>query len=280
MKTLVKVLERSEQIKELVKLSARELWCVNEAIGQELANRDPLPGIKDLFKKSRAVECKVQEAAEMLAALNRALEGEIRARDMVDLQLAAAKEQEEAARDIAFHDALTGLPNRALFNDRLEHGIAQASRHGLALAVMFVDLDKFKSINDAHGHDAGDAVLQTVAQRLRDNTRDVDTVSRLGGDEFLCLLTDIHEEEDIAAIAAKIVKALQAPCRVSVRSLDIEPSIEASIGISIFPKDGATPDALIRTADAAMYRAKQSKSGYSFAAQEPSAPHVRQRTDT
>jgi diguanylate cyclase (GGDEF)-like protein len=179
--------------------------------------------------------------------------------------LAAALEQEEAARDAAFHDDLTGLANRALFNDRLEHGIAQATRGGWTLAVMFIDLDNFKTINDTHGHDAGDAALRTTAQRLKENTRSVDTVGRHGGDEFLYLLTEIRKKKDIKKIAEKIIKQLQAPCSISVSNRNVDLSIEASIGISIFGKDGATADELIKSADEAMYRAKQSKSRYSFA---------------
>ena len=184
---------------------------------------------------------------------------------MVDHQMAAAMEQEEGARYAALHDVLTGLPNRALFNDRLEHGIAQAKRHGWTLAMMFVDLDQFKRINDTYGHDAGDVVLQTTAQRLKESTRGDDTVSRQGGDEFLYLLTEIHDEKDIAMIAEKVIQTIQVPCNVRIRGLNINPSIGASIGISMFPKNGTTADTLIRRADEAMYRAKQNKCRYLFA---------------
>jgi diguanylate cyclase (GGDEF)-like protein len=104
---------------------------------------------------------------------------------------------------------------------------------------MFVDLDDFKSINDTYGHQAGDAVLQTVAARLAHNTRNDDTVSRYGGDEFLYLLTPLHEQKDIAMIAAKILQAIQAPCDVRVGDVIVNLCPEASIGISVFPKDGA-----------------------------------------
>ena len=262
---LFQMLKRSEHVNELIQQATEELSSLNKNIKQELANTDPLPEVENALEKSAAVEHKLRDASERLMAVNRALEGEVRARIMVDHQLAAAVEQEGGARHSAFHDALTGLPNRALFNDRLEHGIAQATRHHWILAVMFVDLDKFKNINDRYGHAAGDAVLQTLAMRLTEKTRGEDTVSRHGGDEFLCLLTQIHEEQDIARIAAKILKAIQAPCNVNANGLDVNASIEASIGISIFPKDGATADALIRSADMAMYQAKQNKSGHAFA---------------
>jgi diguanylate cyclase (GGDEF)-like protein len=163
------------------------------------------------------------------------------------------------------HDALTGLPNRVLFNDRLEHGMAQAKRHGWTLAVMFLDLDKFKTINDSYGHDAGDAVLLTIAKRLKETTRTDDTISRHGGDEFLYLLMEINDDQDAAVVAKKIIQAVQVPCDVNVGQL----TVNSSIGISIFPRDGNTAEALIASADAAMYRAKQSQSGYAFASDNP-----------
>src|SRR4029079_6103695 len=177
-----------------------------------------------------------------------------RDRNLLDHQLAAVTEQEEAVRHAAFHDVLTDLPNRALFNDRLEHGLAQAKRHGWAVAVMFVDLDKFKSINDLHGHDVGDSVLKTISARLKKNARVDDTVSRHGGDEFLYLLMEVRDEKTIASIAEKIIKIIQVPCSVTVRDLNIELCIGASIGVAIFPHDGATADALIKSSDRAMYR--------------------------
>jgi diguanylate cyclase (GGDEF)-like protein len=157
------------------------------------------------------------------------------------------------------------MPNRALFNDRLERGFAQAKRHGWILALMFVDLDDFKKINDRYGHDIGDSVLQTIARRLQDNTRGEDTVSRHGGDEFLYLAMDIQKEANISLIAEKIMEEIQAPLNVNVRDLNTSLSITASIGISIFPKHGTDADMLVKSADKAMYRAKQNKSGYSFA---------------
>jgi diguanylate cyclase (GGDEF)-like protein len=184
---------------------------------------------------------------------------------MLDLRFAAAVEQEEGGRHASLHDALTGIPNRALFHDRLEHGFAQAKRHGWSLALMFMDLDDFKQINDRYGHDVGDTVLQTIARRLQDNTREDDTVSRHGGDEFLYLAMDIKNEANISLIAEKIIKEIQAPFNVSVDDVAVSVSIKASIGIAIFPKDGTDADTLVSNSDRAMYRAKQNKSGYSFA---------------
>jgi diguanylate cyclase len=262
-KFLAEVLGQSEHIRELIRQSAEELSSVNTGISQNLA--DPRPGVESPFDKNEAIIRALQNASEGLSAMTRTLQIEIRDRTMVDYQLAAAVEQEEGTRNAALHDALTGLPNRVLFKDRLEHGIAQAKRHRWILAVMFMDLDDFKRINDTYGHQSGDAVLQTVAMRLKHHTRDDDTVSRYGGDEFLCLLTHLHEQKDIATIASKLLGAIRAPCAVSVRDVIVNPSLGASMGIAIYPKDGSTSSALIKSADEAMYRAKENKSGYEFA---------------
>jgi len=263
--SLTQVLGQSEHVHVLIKQSAEELSSINTGIKHTLAESDTLPGVKSALDKNEAVIRQLQDASERLTAVNQALQIEIRDRIMVDHQLAAAVEQQEGARTAALHDKLTTLPNRALFRDRLEHGIAQAKRHRWILAVMFVDLDKFKSINDTFGHQVGDAVLQTVAMRLKDNTRNDDTVSRFGGDEFLCVLTQLHEQKEIAMIAAKILKAIQAPCELRVNDVIVNPCLEASIGISVFPKDGASAAALIKRADEAMYGAKENKSGFAFA---------------
>ena len=182
--------------------------------------------------------------------------------------MATVIKQGDEARHASLHDPLTGLPNRALFNDRLEHGLAVASRNGLRFAVIFLDLDNFKMINDTYGHDIGDAVLKTIAGRLKETTRDDDTVCRHGGDEFLYILMNIESEHDISIVAEKIIKAVQVPCDIQVRDISLSLSINPSIGISIFPKDGTTSDLLLDVADKAMYRAKQNKQGYSFAGVE------------
>ncbi len=258
--SLTKVLEQSEHVKDLVDECAEELSSVNVTLKQELVDRDSLPGVENALEKNEAVEDKVQKASEELSVVNQGLEDEIRER-----QLAASAEEEEAARHVAFYDPLTGLPNRALFHDRLEHGLEQAKRHGRALAVMFLDLDDFKNINDSYGHDLGDRVLQTIAGRLKQNIRGGDTISRYGGDEFLYLLMEFRNEQDIMLVSEKIITAIHAPYDVSVGDLSISLSINASIGISIFPQDGTTADTLIKSADKAMYRAKRDKLRYSFA---------------
>lgn len=263
--SLSKVLAQSKHIDELVTECSGALLSINVTLRQELGNSQHLPKVERVLDEGEAIARKMRGACEELSAVHRALEGEVRERIMVNHQLAAAVEQEEGGRRAAFHDALTGLPNRALFNDRLEHGFAQAQRNGWALVVMFVDLDDFKMVNDSYGHDVGDGVLQAVAQRLTQNVRGEDTVSRLGGDEFLCLLTEVRDEASIAAIAGKLIHAIQAPCHMHIDDLDISPSVKASIGISIFPKDGSSVEALVKSADKAMYRAKRSKAEFAFA---------------
>ena len=171
----------------------------------------------------------MQQASEKLSVVVSALESEVRERNMLDHQFAAAIEQEQAARHASLHDALTGMPNRALFNDRLEHGFAQAKRHGWTLALMFVDLDDFKKINDQYGHEVGDSVLRTIARRLQENTRSDDTVSRHGGDEFLYLAMGIQEETDISLIAEKIIREIQAPINVNVRDLATSLSVRQAL---------------------------------------------------
>ncbi|MBC7804035.1 MAG: GGDEF domain-containing protein [Candidatus Parcubacteria bacterium] len=264
-KSLTRVLGRSERVKDLVEECAEELISVNSVLKYELADVPPTPQVEGALHQSVVVAGKVEKASKDLANVNRALEGEIRDRHILDHQLAALREQEESARHASFHDDLTGLANRALFNDRLQHAFAQAKRHGWSLAVMFMDLDGFKKVNDEHGHDAGDSVLKAVAQRLKANARGEDTVSRMGGDEFLYLLTEVKDERSIGLIAEKISQAIQQPIDIDAGEVSIKLSVRASIGISLFPKHGTTVDTLVISADLAMYQAKQRKSGYAFA---------------
>jgi diguanylate cyclase (GGDEF)-like protein len=264
-KALTKVLGQTKEVKGLVDEAAQELSSVNAVLKQELEVRQPPPGIEKALEKTETIEDKVQDAADKLSVVNAALKDEVHERHALEIQLEAVTEREEVSRYASVHDSLTGLPNRELFNDRLEHSLAQAKRHNWSLAVMFIDLDGFKKINDSYGHDAGDSVLKTIAARLTESTRDDDTVSRHGGDEFLYLLTEVKNEQDLTSIAEKLIVSIQTPCDVSIDDLTINPSISASIGISIFPKDGSTAEALIKSADQAMYRAKGSKSRYLFA---------------
>ena len=174
-KVLTGVLEQNERVKDLVEEVAEELSTVNDVLTQELAAGDTPPLVQEAIEKNVVAEVKVQEATEQLAVVNEVLEGEVRARHVLEFQYAAAIEQRDAARHDSLHDSLTGLPNRSLFNDRLEQGLVQAERHGWNLAVMFLELHGFKDINDQYGHDVGEKVLQTVATRLVENSRGDDT---------------------------------------------------------------------------------------------------------
>jgi two-component system, cell cycle response regulator len=158
------------------------------------------------------------------------------------------------------HDIATGLPNRNLFNDRLTHAIALAKRHTWTLAVMFLDLDRFKFINDSHGHAVGDEVLKGVAKRLLQHARDEDTVCRNGGDEFLYLMMDPRGSENIERIAGALLKVIAQPIDLG----DLQPVVNASIGIAVYPGDGTSEEQLIRNADTAMYRAKKAGVGCVF----------------
>jgi len=154
---------------------------------------------------------------------------------------------------LAYHDALTGLPNRPLFIDRLIVALAQANRANQTLAVFFLDLDRFKDINDSLGHNIGDQLLRAVAERVRRSVREGDTIARFGGDEFTLLIPRVERIEDAATIAQKIIEMLKIPFVIGENEL----FVTTSIGISLFPNDGADPETLVRNADTAMYRAKE-----------------------
>jgi diguanylate cyclase (GGDEF)-like protein/PAS domain S-box-containing protein len=166
--------------------------------------------------------------------------------------LTAMREAQEQLGHLAHHDVLTGLPNRALLDERLDHELQRAHRTGGGLALLFIDLDGFKTINDSLGHAAGDRLLQAVAQRLRASIRDIDTAARLGGDEFVVLMTDLTHPEDAAVLAAKLLALLAEPVDVSGRPV----TVSASIGVAVHPQDGADRGTLMMAADSAMYAAK------------------------
>ncbi len=168
------------------------------------------------------------------------------------------------ARDmthLAQHDVLTDLPNRLLLSDRVTNAIALARRYGRQFALLFLDLDGFKAINDTLGHGRGDRLLISVACRLVDSVRGSDTVCRHGGDEFVVLLSEVSGAADAAASATTLIRTLAEPHDIDGHQL----AITTSIGISIYPRDGRDGEALLRCADSAMYRAKRSgRNGYAF----------------
>jgi diguanylate cyclase (GGDEF)-like protein/PAS domain S-box-containing protein len=177
------------------------------------------------------------------------------------LDLTERKSAEERIRYMADHDALTGLPNRALLQDRLKQAVAQAARNTAKVAVMFIDLDYFKHINDSLGHQVGDCLLRMVATRLQHCVREGDSVARLGGDEFVLTLPMVNDAADAARVAQKTLDALEAPFHVDEHELHVS----GSIGISLYPTDGNDVETLMRTADTAMYFAKEKGRGnYQF----------------
>ncbi len=171
----------------------------------------------------------------------------------VGKDVTAAKVAEARIQYLAYHDGLTALPNRSSFSLILNPGIARARREGKKLAVLFVDLDRFKNINDTLGHDAGDTLLREIGNRLRHCVRQADTIARLGGDEFVVLLQDIGEPENVARVARKILSEIASALDI----LGQEIRVTASIGISIYPRDGEDEQTLMKNADIAMYHAKQ-----------------------
>lgn len=175
------------------------------------------------------------------------------ARLQIATDITEIKNSEQRMLELATHDPLTGLPNRLLLHDRLEHALALAKRSGSSLAVLFADLDKFKEINDNYGHQIGDQVLIEVSARMRKCIRENDTLARVSGDEFVFVLENIHPEAWAEEIAKRIIQAVKLPIDFTKPPIHIS----VSLGISVFPMDGQDEDTLIKKADAAMYDVKE-----------------------
>jgi diguanylate cyclase (GGDEF)-like protein len=268
---LAVALEQSQDVKAKVEACADELASANDIVKKKIAEgATTLSAHKALANTERA-ESKVQECADDLHEVTETLAQGIddlkqteialaKARDALadtEAALATAQEEEKKARRRALHDSSTGLPNRDLFDDRLAHAISLARRHDWTLAVMFLDLDRFISINDRYGHAVGDLVLKEVARRLLQHSRDEDTVCRNGGDEFLYLLMNPQGGENIELIAGTVLKDIAQPIDID----DLQLVIKSSVGIAVYPDHGTTGEQLIRNADTAMYRAKKRMSG-------------------
>lgn len=256
---LNRVLDQSEQVQEKVEDAAVDLASVNVVLKTEVHKGTPLTEVIGALDQSIHVEGKMQEAADELVAVNDALVLEIDdrvavERELVDSQAALAQSlvKERRARHDALHDQVTGLPNAALFKDRLETALVQARRHSWTLAVMFIDLDGFKAVNDQHGHELGDGVLRLVADRMREFVRDGDTVSRRSGDEFLYLMLEAKDVQNARDMAQRLLAIVTAPAVVDGVSV----AVQASIGLAMFPADGTSAAALLKHADLAMYGAK------------------------
>lgn len=223
------------------------------------------------------VRANVLDCAQALDQVQTTLGQEIARRQQLELEvfdvrtaLAQARAElrgtqagERRARHLALHDSLTALPNRSFFGERLEHALAIAAPQRRALAVMYLDLDGFKPVNDTHGHAAGDELLRVVAARLARAVRAEDMVSRLGGDEFGCLIAGSPSREQLSQLARKLLEAVAARCKIGQIRIRVRPSI----GIAICPEDGTTAEALLKSADAAMYYAKRQRTGHAFSDQ-------------
>ena len=187
------------------------------------------------------------------AQIRESLEDASAGQERLETDLAAAEEAKEEYRSLAYHDGLTGLPNRTLFHDRLGLAITHSSRSQGRLALLYLDIDDFKSVNDSLGHGYGDRVLVELGCRIRGVVRAEDTVARVGGDEFVVLLAEVAGAGDAARVAVKVLDAVRHPFRVDGHDV----TIAASVGMSVYPDDGTSADDLLKQADGAMYRDKQ-----------------------
>ena len=232
------------------------VWC--KVVGKAVDPLQPHDGSIWIYDDISAA----QEARALLERAVAERTAELKAaNERLGAEIGDRRQAEERAQHLADHDALTGLPNRRLLEDRLTQALALSQRNRKQTAVMFVDLDRFKAINDSLGHTVGDMVLKEVAQRLVKQLRIGDTICRIGGDEFVVVLPEAKRSTDAANVAAKIIETLSQPVRAADRELIVTPSI----GIAVFPDDGRDTEALIRNADAAMYHAKESgRANYQF----------------
>lgn len=247
-------------------------WTTAEACGRPLQDvaciidaesREPVPDPMAMAIRQDAivglgVNCLLirrdghETAIEDTAAPIRDGAGHVTGAVLVFHDVGAARAMSQRMSHLAQHDGLTGLPNRLLLGDRLARAIESARRHGGSLAVLFLDVDRFKSVNDSHGHSAGDQVLQSVARRLVGCVRGSDTVSRQGGDEFVVLLTEVTRAEDASASAEKLLLEIAVPHLIAGQDLQVT----ASVGIAVFPADGTDAETLLEMADRALMRAK------------------------
>jgi diguanylate cyclase (GGDEF)-like protein len=253
----------AERSADAHRVLVQEAIPIQEAFNQQLADMRNLYIQDNLTARQRAQQTYQNTflftlvfgiaaiALALLIAWHTLRTASLRSR-LIRKQMAELEHSRAALREEATHDPLTGLANRRLFYDRLHQAVRHAHRYGGKVGILYVDLDRFKDINDRLGHHVGDAVLTEVAKRLTTNIRDSDSVARLGGDEFVMLLEGVQGRQDCLAAAHKIEQALNA--NTIFYGFDVE--IAASIGQALYPDDGADEDALIRAADAAMYRVK------------------------
>lgn len=269
-------------------------WTGDEAIGRPLTEifriidgntrKTATNPMQEAIRKNKSVGLKagcilirrdgVEIAIEDSAAPIHNRSGNVTGAVIVFHEASNARDVVKRMAHLAQHDNLTALPNRILFDDRIGNMIALAHRRDKQLAVLFLDIDNFKDINDSEGHSIGDIVLQSIAKILVGCVRDSDTVSRMGGDEFVILLSEIVSANDAALITEKILLATTAPILIN----DLKIKISLSIGISIYPDDGHDANTLIKGADTAMYHVKETgKSNYLFFKKPDNSQHIKQQ---
>lgn len=257
-----------------VEACAEEISAANAAVQKKIADGATTLSAHKTLAQGRQVEGQIQEVAADLHQVAQTLTKGIEELKQLEVDLsesrsalaesntalAATINAEKEARQQALHDLRTGLPNRDLFDTRFEQAIAMAKRHGWTLALMFLDLDGFKHVNDSHGHPVGDVVLKEIANRLSRHAREEDTVCRNGGDEFLYLLVNPQGTQNIERIARNIVDRISQPLQVE----NLQLVVRASIGIAIYPDSAPSAEALIGLADLAMYQAKRNGTGFAL----------------
>lgn len=271
--SLERVLRRSRKVKVAIKHAAGRLAAATAVLKRRKSANLPAQSIEQAINKYEEVEGEVVAASHDLTQVNTDLAVEVAERvgieseladtkaDLADTKvdlatvrddLAESQANEDDARQRALQDPLTGLPNRALFDQGLDHGLIQARRHDWGLAILFIDIDDFKGINDSYGHHVGDEVLMMIADRLRGFVRGEDMVSRRGGDEFVCLLLEVDEAAEVTRLARNMCTRIGEEFQSGETTL----SVGCSIGIAMYPGDGESAEALLNNADEAMYRAK------------------------
>jgi diguanylate cyclase (GGDEF)-like protein/PAS domain S-box-containing protein len=241
---------------QVLRKDGSTFWC--KVVAKAIDPKNPEDGAISIYEDITVERASRNELERAVAERTLELKD---ANERLQAEIADRRQAETRAQHLADHDALTGLPNRRLLEDRLTQALAASQRNRKQTAVMFVDLDRFKNINDSLGHAAGDLVLKECAERLVKQLRVVDTICRMGGDEFVVVLPEIKRASDAANVAAKILETVAQPFMVEERELHITPSV----GISVFPDDGRDAESLIRNADAAMYHAKETgRANYQF----------------
>ena len=278
---LEKALEKNHCVRAKMENCFTELSSVNKTVKKGIKKGSLLHQVEKALAQNESVEERIRECMSELLEVNNALAQEISDRNRLSHELmdtlqklsgshealsdaqdiwTIATEVIEEAKNRALHDFVTGIPNRELFHDRLECALALAKRHDWDLAVMFIDLDRFKPVNDTYGHAVGDRLLQKMAQRLQEQARSEDTICRYGGDEFLYLLVNPQGSENIQRIARKICSLISSAVVID----DLVLNVDCSVGIAVYPENGLSEAELVSNADTAMYRSKKAGTGPVF----------------